>query len=514
MLLQTTTTMSNKYDVVIIGSGLGGLCSAYILSKEGYNVCLLEKNRQIGGNLQIFSRSKSIFDTGVHYVGGLAEGQNLNQYFKYFGLMDKLKLKQLDLDGYDHVSFKGDPIVYKHAQGHENFVEQLAQHFPQERENLIRYVKKMEEICNHFPLYRVSNEIKDVTHADFLQTDTKAYLETVTSNKKLQNILGATNPLYAGEANKTPLYVHALVLNSYIESAWRCVDGSGQIAKHLGDSIKSMGGTILNYSEAKKFNFLGDEIKEVELTDGRIIEGKSFICNTDLSKALEMVDTKHLRPAYRNRINNLETTTSVFIVYLVLKPGTLKYFNYNVYHNFGNDAWDAINYTDETWPKGYAMFSQASSKSPDHADSLIVMGYMRYDECQQWVNTKNITPNHVEKRGDDYEDFKNRKTEKLLDAIEHSFPGIRKNIVSQHTSTPLTYRDYIGSKDGNLYGIAKDYKDPLRTFISPRTKVPNLLLTGQNINFHGVLGVTISAVVTAAELVDKTNLVKQIQSAT
>ena len=160
------------------------------------------------------------------------------------------------------------------------------------------------------------------------------------------------------------------------------------------------------------------------------------------------------------------------------------------------------------------MFSQASSKSPDHADSLIVMGYMRYDECQQWVNTKNITPNHIEKRGDDYEDFKNRKTEKLLDAIEHSFPGIRKNIVSQHTSTPLTYRDYIGSKDGNLYGIAKDYKDPLRTFISPRTKVPNLLLTGQNINFHGVLGVTISAVVTASELVDKTNLVKQIQSAT
>jgi all-trans-retinol 13,14-reductase len=142
------------------------------------------------------------------------------------------------------------------------------------------------------------------------------------------------------------------------------------------------------------------------------------------------------------------------------------------------------------------------------------MGYMRYDEVAQWIDTKNITPNHIDNRGADYEGFKNRKTEKLLDAIEHNFPDIRKNIVSTHTSTPLTYRDYIGSKDGNLYGIAKDYKDPLRTFISPRTKVPNLLLTGQNINFHGVLGVTISAVVTSAELVDKTKLVKDIQSAT
>ncbi len=160
------------------------------------------------------------------------------------------------------------------------------------------------------------------------------------------------------------------------------------------------------------------------------------------------------------------------------------------------------------------MFSQAASKSPDHSDSLIIMGYMKYEEVSQWMDTKNITPNHIQDRGDGYEDFKNRKTEKLLDAIEHRFPGIRRNIVSQHTSTPLTYRDYIGSKDGNLYGIAKDYKDPLRTFITPKTKIPNLLLTGQNINFHGVLGVTISSVVTSAELVDKDKLVKDIQSAT
>jgi all-trans-retinol 13,14-reductase len=506
--------MSNKYDIVIIGSGLGGLCSAYILSKEGYNVCVLEKNRQIGGNLQIFSRSKAIFDTGIHYIGGLSEGQNLNQYFKYFGLMKKLKLQQLDIDGYDHVSFKDDPQVYKHAQGYDNFVDTLAEQFPQERENLVKYIKRMEEICNFFPLYRVSNEKKEFTVADFLETDTKAYLETVTPNKKLQNILGATNPLYAGEANKTPLYVHALVVNSYIESAWKCVDGSGQIAKYLADDIKGMGGTILNYSEAAKFNFSGSEIKNVELTDGKTIEGKQFISNIDLTKVLAMIDSSHLRPAYRNRINGLETTTSVFIVYVVLKPGTLNYFNYNIYHHHDDDVWEGINYTEETWPKGYAMFSQATSKTPDHADSLIVMGYMRYDEVSKWMNTKNITPNHIEYRGDGYEEFKQQKTEKILDAIEHRFPGIRKNIVSTHTSTPLTYRDYIGSKDGNLYGVAKDYKDPLRTFITPKTKVPNLLLTGQNINFHGVLGVTISAVVTSAELIDKDKLVKEIQSAT
>jgi all-trans-retinol 13,14-reductase len=93
------------YDVVIIGSGLGGLECGYILSKEGYKVCILEKNRQFGGSLQIFVRDKAIFDTGIHYIGGLDEGQNLNQSFKYFNIMDKLKLHRMDKDGFDRVTF-------------------------------------------------------------------------------------------------------------------------------------------------------------------------------------------------------------------------------------------------------------------------------------------------------------------------------------------------------------------------------------------------------------------------
>ncbi len=80
--------MKSHYDVVIVGSGLGGLVSAIILAKEGYSVCVLEKNNQYGGNLQTFVRNKTIFDTGVHYIGGLDKGQNLYQYFKYLDILD------------------------------------------------------------------------------------------------------------------------------------------------------------------------------------------------------------------------------------------------------------------------------------------------------------------------------------------------------------------------------------------------------------------------------------------
>lgn len=500
-----------KYDVVIIGSGLGGLYSAAILSREGFKVCVLEKNRQIGGSLQIFSRDKVIFDTGVHYLGGLDEGQNLNRYFKYFGLMDKLKLKRMD-EVFDVITFKNDPVEYKHSQGYDNFIRNLAEQFPGEEANIVRYCNKLKEICGFFPLYNLEAGKKDLFSGNFFEVNAKAYIESITSNIKLQNVLAGTNALYAGVADKTPLYVHALVTNTYIESSWKCMDGGAQIGKHLSDAIKQMGGEIFNYSEAAKFNFSGDEIKNVELTNGKTIEAKTFISNCDISKTLDMISPGHIRHAYRNRINNLENTNSAFILYIVLKKKSLNYFNHNKYHYEIDDAWDTHNYTEESWPTGYVILPQYSSKNPEYTDSLILMAYMSYEELRPWHDSTNIIPNHEENRGSDYEDFKERKSQKLIDALLIRMPELKGNIESYYSSTPLTYRDYIGSRDGTLYGISKDYRDPLKTFISPKTKVPNLLLTGQNLNLHGVLGVTVGAVVTCSELVGGDYLINKINA--
>ncbi|HEV7232268.1 MAG TPA: NAD(P)/FAD-dependent oxidoreductase [Bacteroidia bacterium] len=503
----------SKYDVVIIGSGLGGLCAGYILSKEGFSVCILEKNRQLGGSLQIFSREKAIFDTGIHYIGGLDEGQNLNRYFKYFGLMDKLKLKRMDMDAFDVISFEGDDRRYHHAQGYENFVNVLAAQFPGERENIQRYTEKIKEICNYFPLYRLGEDMKDlVTTGSFLEADTKAFIESVTTNKKLQSVLAGSNPLYAGVPDRTPLYVHALVVNTYIESSWKCIDGGAQMSTHLAKSIRGMGGVIQNYSEAVSFRFRGSEIESVELADGSRVEGKYFISNADISKTLDMIESGHVRPAYRSRINNLDNTISAFIVNLVFKKGSFPYMNYNCYHFATDDVWCGTTYTPEKWPDGLAIFTAPSSRHEGFADGMTAMSYMHYSETAKWAGTKSTIPNHISDRGQDYEDFKREKSEKIIDLLEKRFPGIRTHISSYTSSSPLTYRDYIGSRDGTLYGILKDYKDPLKTFITPRTKVPNLFLTGQNLNLHGVLGVTVSSVVTCSELLGQVYLIRKIKA--
>ena len=62
-----------RYDVVIIGSGLGGLVCGSLLAREGKKVLILERQAQPGGCMQSYQRGRLSFDTGLHYIGGLAE---------------------------------------------------------------------------------------------------------------------------------------------------------------------------------------------------------------------------------------------------------------------------------------------------------------------------------------------------------------------------------------------------------------------------------------------------------
>lgn len=501
------------YDFVIIGSGLGGLECAYILSKEGYKVCVLEKNRQLGGSLQIFVRDKVIFDTGIHYIGGLNEGQNLNQCFKYFNIMDKLKLHKMDEDGFDRISFDNDPIEYRHAQGYDNFVEQLSAQFPSEREALQTYARKLQDICDYFPLYRLKEGDIGVLGIKYLNENARDFINSLTNNVKLQNVLAGSNPLYAGEGDRTSLYVHALVSNTYIESAYKCVDGGGQIEKNLTKNIKALGGEIRNYAEVVKIVEKNGRIAYVELKDGERIEGKNFISNIHPANTMNILESDTIKKAYRHRLQGLQNSVSAFVVDVVLKPGKFKYINHNYYHYRQDNVWSGTRATGAAWPYAYCIFVPKSSRSGDYAESMTILSYMQIEEMKQWENTFATIPHNRDSRGEEYEEFKLNRAERLINEVEKKFPGFRDNIQSYTTATPLTYRDYMGTNDGSLYGIAKDYKDPIRTFISPTTKIPNLFFTGQNLNMHGVLGVTIGAIRTCGIFMGQNELVNKINKA-
>lgn len=494
--------MQKEYDILVIGSGLGGLVSALVLTKEGLKVCVLEKNNQYGGNLQTFSRDKLIFDTGVHYLGGLSEGQNLNQYFTYLGIIDDLDLKKLDENGFDKITFDNDEIEYPHSQGYENFVEQLSKIFPEERENLTRYIEEIQNICNEFPRYNLVGKGK--YNDDILYINAQEFIESITSNKKLQAVLSGSNFLYAGIAKKTPLYVHALTVNSYIQSSYKCLNGGSQISKLMIRQLRNHGAEVYKHSEVSEMIFDEDNIlQSVKTKNGKEFFAKKFISNIEIRTTLDLIGKERLKKSFTKRIDDLEPISSCFSIYLVLKPKTFKHFNYNYYHYKNEDlVWNRSDNSDENWLDCYMLSSSSSKHDPDFAESLTAITYMNFDEVAEWGNTFNtVAENHD--RGKAYEEFKNRKAEEFITEIEKKFPELRSMIAAVHTSSPLSYRDYIGGYKGNMYGYVKDSTNPLKTIISPKTKISNLFLTGQSINMHGILGVTIGAFVTCSEILGK-----------
>lgn len=499
--------MNNRhiYDVLIIGSGLGGLVCAYILSKNGYKVAVLEKHTQIGGCLQTFKRFGVKFDTGMHYIGSMEEGQSLYKLFKYLGLLN-VPLNKLDPNAYDIISIAGEN--YQYAMGKENFIETLAKAFPKRRNDLKTYMQRISEVAGASPLYNL-RPIKGipVINPDYIKISVNDFIASVTSDEKLQNVLAGNLPSYAGIKDKTPTYIYALINAFYIQSAFRIINGSDKIAHSLAESIRSFGGEIYTSTEVTEILFDNKKATGVQTRKKGIIEAKNIIANIHPEATINLINTPLIRNVYKERIRSLENTISNFTVYIKFKENKVPYLNSNFYYYDNENVWGINDYDPSQYPQNYLFMHQCHVGNPTYAESAEIIGYMKYDEVRKWENTS------IGRRGEDYKAFKEIKAQQLLQKLEKSFPNILSDIEAYETSTPLTYRDYTATKEGTMYGIVRDKNFPVQTLVPQRTKVPNLFMTGQNINSHGILGVSIGAIITCAEFLGVNYIIEQIQKA-
>jgi all-trans-retinol 13,14-reductase len=230
------------------------------------------------------------------------------------------------------------------------------------------------------------------------------------------------------------------------------------------------------------------------------------------ARTLEITHSRLIKKVYRKRLKALKNSVSSFIVNIVFKKNTFKYFRHNYYCHKDGRVWDMADYTEADWPLGYCVFMPVTSRTGEYAEGMTLLTYMRYEEVKEWEHTFN-TVSAVNHRGETYVAFKERKALRLIDEVEKKFPGLKDCIYSYYCSTPLSFRDYIGNDDGSLYGIIKDYKDPLKTFISPRTKLCNLYFTGQNLNLHGVLGAAMSGIITSMAIIGNDTIIEKIKNA-
>ena len=480
--------MSKK--VIIIGSGLGGLSCGVILAKNGYDVTVLEQASQIGGCLQCFTRYGAKFETGMHFVGSASKGQTLDRLMTYLEIDKDVELSKLDETGYDVVSLLGQK--YKFANGREPFIEQMAEYFPKQRDHLLAYYNLVEKVAGASSLHSLKYAESDAA------VNMEYQLRSI--NDVVEKVI--TDP--AAERDKTPFSTHAFIMDFYNQSAYRFVGGSDSVAQSMVATIEKYGGVVKR--NVKVTQIVCDEVRAIGVnTDKNVFySGDYVISDAHPMRTLELLDTKLIRPAFRNRINSIPQTIGGFSVYLEFKENSVPYMNYNYYGYNTDTPWGCENYDEESWPKGFLYMHFCESRTPVYAKTGVILSYMNMKEVERWKGSE------IGHRGVEYENFKAYKSQILLESLYHHFPGLRGCIKRTYTSTPLTYFDYTGTEGGSMYGIAKDINLGVACRVPHRTKIPNVFQTGQNINSHGMLGVLVGTIVTCSELLTSQKIYQQI----
>ncbi len=482
-----------KYDIIIIGSGLGGLECGYILAKQGRHVCILEQEAQPGGCMQSYRRRGMALDTGLHYVGGLAEGNKLYPLFKYLNLME-LPWQRLDPEGFDHVTIGGRDFAY--AEGLDHFVDRLAQDFPTQRAPLRHYAETMREIGSH--LY---DALKPRDEVDFFNTSLFShsaydFLTETFSDPLLINVLCGSSLKMELNRDALPLYTFAQGNNSFIESSWRLRGDGALLVDSLVNDIRRMGGEVYCNARVEELIEVDGRLRYARTTDGEQYEADTFISNAHPAVTADLVrQSSRMKRVYRTRMHALANTYGMFTVSLVLKPETVRYFNWNQYIYRQPNVWTY--YLDNNPVSGILISCRVPEDASPYTRCIDLLTPMPWTQVAQWSDTQ------VGRRGDDYRAFKARKADECVALAEGFLPGLRDAVEARYTSSPLTYRDYTSTPEGSAYGVRKDWRNPMMTLLTPKTPIPNLFLTGQSLTLHGLLGVSMTSLFTCAEIIGK-----------
>lgn len=488
-----------KKNVIIIGSGLGGLVCGRVLASEGYHVLVLEREAQPGGCMQSYRRQGLSFDTGFHYVGGLNEGEPLHRIFGMLGLLD-LPWVRLDADCFDRIHIAGRSFDL--AQGLCNYVDRLSEYFPSERTALVNMVKVLHESTEHqLDALRPGTEAEGINalppaFARPMSTPAWQYLDNAFHDKLLIDVISGNAIRAELRKDTLPLFTLAHINSSYIKSSWRLRGSGDLIVRALLDGIEACGGGIRCGADVRRLVERDGRIVAAECADGSRYEADLFISDAHPAVTYDMVtDSKLVRPVLRHRIARMENTSGMLTVSLVVRPGTIPYRNHNDYVYARPNLWDGFE-TDSP-VSGVMVSYRVPEDGSGYARQIDLLTPVPWEACSQWADTR------VGHRGGDYEAWKRCKADECVALAETVVPGLGAAVEARYISSPLTYRDYTLTPHGSAYGLRKDCGNVMLTVLSPRTPEPNLLLTGQSLMLHGVEGVTITALLTCAEVIGR-----------
>lgn len=518
-MIRTGTRFRKKkadthYDVIVIGSGIGGLCNAALLSKLGKKVCVLEQHYTAGGYTHAYEREGYEWDVGVHYIGEVHKPWSMIR--RVFDVISDGELQWAPMDElYDHVVIGGKS--YHYYAGREEFKQEMKFHFPDEAEAIDTYVEMLSKVSSLVPRFFAGqampqlvgglyNKVREKILPDYFFKTTYDVLSELTDNQELISVLTAQWGDYGLPPKKASFMMHAMVAKHYITGGNYPVGGAAKIAETIIPVIQQSGGEVFTYAGVEEILIEDNTAVGVRLSKGEVITADAVVSCAGLVPTFDKLVPREIvrRHGYDALLDTVAVSSSHLCVYAGFKGDAetlgIPKKNFWIYPDYDHDknVDDFNSSLNADMPLVYISFPSAKDPTWDERypgkSTAEIVAPCKPEWFEKWQGST------WNKRGEDYEKLKQELTDRLLATLYEQMPQLEGALDFVELSTPLSTQWFQWNQEGEIYGIEHTVERFQQSWIHPKTKIKNLYLTGSDVVTAGVGGALMGGVMTTAAM--------------
>jgi all-trans-retinol 13,14-reductase len=506
--------LAPKYDALVIGSGMGGLTTAAMLSELGWKVCVLEQHYTAGGYTHSYERNGYEWDVGVHYIGDVGAKTRTRRMFDFL-TDNQLEWAPMDPE-YDRF-YIGDKVFSARA-GKKEFRENLVRQFPDEEAAIDQYLELLSQVGGALSMFGMGRAMKPWMRSvaapylkwktpDFMFRKTWDVLSELTDNEDLIAVICGQWGDMGLPPKQSAFMVHSMIARHYLYGGFYPVGGSWKIADYIIPKIQKTGGEVFTYANVEEILIENGKVCGVRMSDDHVIECPVVVSSAGVDNTFNYLLPETIAEdlGYRKSLQEVRPSVGHLCLYIGLKDTAenlgLPKTNFWIYpHNDYDKALaDFMASDDAPFPVVYVSFP--SAKDPDYLNrhpgtaTIEIVAPAPYGPFEKWKGST------WGKRGEDYEALKAELSERLLQHLYAKLPQIEGRIDYHELSTPLSTEWFSGYKHGELYGLDHTPERLQQDWLTPRTKLEGLWLTGQDVLTCGVTGAMMAGMLTTTAMV-------------
>lgn len=419
--------VSDSYDVVIIGSGLGGLTTANRLAYCGHSVLLLEHHHRLGGLATWFKRRGHIFDISLH---GFPYGM-VKTCKKYWNKEIMQSIVQLP-----NIVFSNPQFNLKTTFNKEDFTQLLETEFKIAPDTIHKFFETV-----------ASMNFYD----DQSKTTRELFEEFFPGRSDVHRLLMEPITYANGSTMDDPAITYGIVFSNFMnKGVYTFSGGTDKLIGMMETELEKNGVTIC--TKAK--------VDDVIITDGKVsgvlvgekeILAKSVVSNSGITNTIfNLTDQSHFSEEFLAKAKEIRVNNSSCQVYLGIKKGETIEDVGDLLFTSTADEFDSEELLDlHTKSKTFSIYYPKTRPGLDRYTVVASMN-SRYSDWDK------MSP-------EEYEKEKQSLIDRSIKDLETYLPGVTAKIDWAEAATPKTFNAYTLHTRGTSFGTKFEGLDISRT---------------------------------------------------